>query len=215
MDKLKEFSKTLTFWFVLINIVVYIAILINPDLLCCLWNYNINYNPSIEIWRFVTAIFTHTSLFHLLTNLLGLVCLGNLVEKYLTKVEYFFVFLITGVITEIASFAYHILFSPYVVGCGASGAICGLLGFIIATLIKDRKDRKDRIKFLFMVVVNVAAINLFIPNVDNIAHFAGLFGGLVLGFIFMKCFKHEKMNDFLEENKVEIKVGRMMKEYEL
>lgn len=192
---IKEISKTLTFWLVLINVAIFIAILINPNLIRYLWNYNVVYNSPIEIWRFVTAIFTHASLSHLLSNLFGIVYLGYVIEKYLTKTEYLFLYLGTGIITEIASSIYHVLFSPHIVGLGASGAICGLMGFAITTLIDDKKDR---IKILFEVIVSSAAVNLFVPNIDNIAHFAGLFSGLVFGFVFMKCCKHEKMNEFFD-----------------
>lgn len=192
---IKGIFKTLTFWLVLINVAVFIAILINPNLIRYLWNYNVVYNSPIEIWRFVTAIFTHASLSHLTSNLFGIICLGYVIEKYLTKTEYLFLYLGTGVITEIASSIYHALFSPHIVGLGASGAICGLMGFVITTLIDDKKDR---IKILFEVIVSSAAVNLFVPNIDNIAHFAGLFSGLVFGFIFMKYCKHEKMNEFFD-----------------
>ena len=190
---IKEISKTLTFWLVLINVAVFIAILINPNLIRYLWNYNVVYNSPIEIWRFVTSIFTHASLSHLTSNLFGIICLGYVIEKYLTKTEYLFLYLGTGIITEIASSIYHALFSPHIVGLGASGAIYGLMGFVIATFINDKKDK---IKNLFGVIVSSAAVNLFVPNVDNIAHFAGLFSGLVFGFIFVKYCKHEKMNNF-------------------
>lgn len=192
---IKGIFKTLTFWLVLINVAVFIAILINPNLIRYLWNYNVVYNFPIEIWRFVTAIFTHASLSHLTSNLFGIICLGYVIEKYLTKTEYLFLYLGTGIITEIASSIYHALFSPHIVGLGASGAICGLMGFVITTLIDDKKDR---IKILFEVIVSSAAVNLFVPNIDNIAHFAGLFSGLVFGFIFMKYCKHEKMNEFFD-----------------
>lgn len=192
---IKEIYKTLTFWLVLINIAVFIAILINPNLIRYLWNYNVVYNSPVEIWRFVTSIFTHASLSHLASNLFGIICLGYVIEKYLTKTEYLFLYLGTGIITEIASSIYHALFSPYIVGLGASGAICGLMGFVITTLINDKKDR---IKILFEIIVGFVTVNLFVPNIDNIAHFSGLFSGLVFGFIFMKYCKYEKMNDFFD-----------------
>ena len=158
--------------------------------------------PPIEIWRFVTSIFTHASLSHLTSNLFGIICLGYVIEKYLTKTEYLFLYLGTGIITEITSSIYHALFSPHVVGVGASGAICGLMGFAIITLINDKKDR---IKFLFEIIVGFVTVNLFVPNIDNIAHFSGLFSGLVFGFIFMKYCKHEKMNNFLKDYTFEIR----------
>ena len=199
---IKEIFKTLTFWLVLINIAVFIAILINPNLIRYLWSYNVVYNSPIEIWRFVTPIFTHASLFHLTSNLFGIICLGYVIEKYLTKTEYLFLYLGTGIITEIASSIYHALFSPHIVGLGASGAICGLMGFAITTLINDKKDK---IKILFKTIVGFVAVNLFVPNIDNIAHFSGLFSGLVFGFIFMKYCKHEKMNEFLKDYTFEIR----------
>ena len=191
---IKEISKTLTFWLVLINVAVFIATLINPNLIRYLWNYNVVYNSPIEFWRFVTSIFTHASLSHLTSNLFGIICLGYVIEKYLTKTEYLFLYLGTGIITEIASSIYHALFSPHIVGIGASGAICGLMGFVITTLINDKKDK---IKILFKIIVGFVTVNLFVPNIDNIAHFSGLFSGLVFGFIFMKYCKHEKQNNMV------------------
>ena len=196
MNKIKEFSKTLTFWIVLINIAVYIAILINPPLICYLWSYNLLYNSPVEIWRFVTSIFTHAQLYHLVANLLSLVYLGSLVEKYLTKTEYLFIYLGTGIISEIATTIAYSLFRPETIGLGASGAIYGLMGFIITTIIDDKKDR---LKVLIVVIISAIGVNLFISDVGNVAHFAGLISGLVFGFIFMKYCEHEKMNQFLEE----------------
>lgn len=73
--------------------------------------------------------------------------------------------------------------------------MCGLMGFVITTLINDKKDK---IKILFEIIVGFVTVNLFVPNIDNIAHFSGLFSGLVFGFIFMKYCKHEKMNEFFD-----------------
>ena len=196
MTKIKEFSKTLTFWMILINIAVYIAILINPSLIYYLWSYNLLYNSPVEIWRFVTPVFTHAQLCHLVANLLSLIYLGGLVEKYLTKTEYLFVYLGTGIISEIATTIAYSLFRPETIGFGASGAIYGLMGFIITTVVDNKKDR---LKVLIVVIVSAIGVNLFIPNVGNVAHFAGLISGLVFGFIFMKYYEHEKMNQFLEE----------------
>lgn len=196
MTKIKEFSKTLTFWMILINIAVYITILINPLFIYYLWSYNLLYNSPVEIWRFVTPVFTHAQLWHLVVNLFSLIYLGSLVEKYLTKTEYLSIYLGTGIISEIATTIAYSLFRPETVGFGASGAIYGLMGFIITTIVDDKKDR---LKVLIVVIVSAIGVNLFIPNVGNVAHFAGLISGLVFGFIFMKYYKHEKMNQFLEE----------------
>ena len=138
----------------------------------------------------------YSNLWHLIANLLSLIYLGSLVEKYLTKTEYLFIYLGTGIISEIATTIAYSLFRPETVGFGASGAIYGLMGFIITTVVDDKKDR---LKVLIVVIVSAIGVNLFIPNVGNVAHFAGLISGLVFGFIFMKYCKHEKMNQFLEE----------------
>lgn len=201
MTKIKEFTKTLTFWLVLINIAVYITILINPTLIYYLWSYNLLYNSPIEIWRFVTPVFTHAQLYHLVANLLSLIYLGSFIEKYLTKTEYLSLYLGTGIISEIATTIAYSLFRPEAIGIGASGAIYGLMGFIITTVV----DKKDRLKVLIVVIISAIGVNLFIPNVGNVAHFAGLISGLVLGLIFMKCCKHEKADKFLEEYMAEVK----------
>lgn len=202
MTKLKEFSKTLTFWLVLINIAVYVAILIYPNLAYYLWSYNTNYNAPAEIWRFITPIFTHVYLYHLVANLLSLIYLGGLIERYLTKTEFLCVYLGTGIIAEIATAIAYSWFAPDTVGLGASGAIYGLMGFFITSAVDDKKDR---LRILIAVIISAIGINLFVPNIGNIAHFAGLFSGLVLGYIFMKYCKHEKASKFWEEYVVEVK----------
>jgi len=137
------------------------------------------YNELIskgEYYRFITSMFLHGGLLHVVLNMYSLYFIGPLIEKVFGRVKYLIIYFISGITAAIFSY----LFSDSV-SIGASGAIFGLLG---ATLIFAVKVRNALGKEFLRSVVSVIAINLFIgltmPNIDNYAHLGGLIGGVIV-----------------------------------
>ena len=145
-------------------------------------------NKSFEQpWRFVTAIFLHSSLTHLLFNLFALVLFGLILEKLTSSNKFLIVFFVSGIAANLIAVNF------YQSSLGASGAIFGVIGAV--TLIRP---------FIFVwafglpMPIIVATflwiggnlIETFIPSdIGTIAHLSGLFFGLVFGFIFKKSVK--------------------------
>jgi len=84
-----------------------------------------------EWWRLVTAMFVHSGMFHLLINIAGLVQVGLILERLLGRVAFAAVYVTAGVFASLVSLSTH----PVSVTCGASGAIFGIYGLLIAVSI--------------------------------------------------------------------------------
>lgn len=142
-----------------------------------------------QYWRFVTPIFLHENALHVGLNMLNFVVLGVALERLAGHIRFLLIYLVTGVISILASF----YFSPQDISVGASGAIFGLVGaYAIFVLVHRRAFPWAGIPALlwlvFIIGINLG-IGIVIPNVDNSAHVAGLLSGFLLGWLFMPFYK--------------------------
>ena len=107
-------------------------------------------------------------------------------------VRFLLIYLITGIISIIASF----YFAPQEISVGASGAIFGLVGaYSIFVLVHRQAFPRGGVPALLWLVV-VTGINLglglIVPNVDNYAHLGGLLSGCLLGWWFTPLYTETK-----------------------
>ncbi|GHO66166.1 hypothetical protein KSC_050580 [Ktedonobacter sp. SOSP1-52] len=156
-------------------------------------DYGAKYNPAIvqqhEYWRFLTPMFLHANLLHLGLNMLNLLMLGIFLERLLGHTRYLFLYIITGIISVLASF----YFAPEEVSLGASGAIFGLVGVFSIFVITHRRAFPFGGLFSILYLIVIIGINLgvgfMIANVDNYAHFGGLISGFLLGLWFSPLYR--------------------------
>lgn len=133
-------------------------------------------------WRLLTYIFLHGSLMHIAFNMWCLWDLGALCESLYGRATFAAVYLITGVAGGVASIGWR----PLGATVGASGAIFGLAGALVASFYLGefslpRAAIAGTLRSLaFFVVINVALGGMF-PGVDNACHIGGLVSGLILG----------------------------------
>ena len=137
-----------------------------------------------EQWRLITSVFLHFGLIHLAVNMWSLLVIGPLIERLYGNLAFAVLYLASGVGGAIASLAA----SPMRTSAGASGAICGLLGGLVAFLIvHQRQIPKTLLKSfrgsLFWFVVLMAVLSYFVPNIDHEAHFGGLATGFLCGIL--------------------------------
>lgn len=142
-----------------------------------------------EYWRFITPIFLHANALHVGLNMLNLFVLGVFLERLLGHTRFLLIYLVTGIISIIASF----VFAPAEISVGASGAIFGLVGaYSIFVLTHRRAFRRNGIPTLlwliFIIGINLS-IGLFVQNVDNYAHIGGLVSGCLLGWWFTPLYR--------------------------
>ncbi|MBS3132720.1 rhomboid family intramembrane serine protease [Candidatus Woesearchaeota archaeon] len=135
-----------------------------------------------EPWRLLTSVFSHGSPAHLLNNLFALVLFGLILEGRIGPKRLLWLFLATGIIVNI--------FSPYPRSLGASGAIYGILGALVAL----RPMMVIWLQWMPMPMVVAGAVwllqdvfGVFYPSgVANLAHISGLFIGVAAGLYWRK-----------------------------
>jgi len=134
-------------------------------------------------WRFVTPMFLHIGLLHLIFNSYALWIVGPQVEKLYGGARFVILYVLTGVAAVAASF--H--FRPDGESVGASGAIFGLIGGLAAFYYVARGVLGDVSRQQLGSLITVIMINLFIgfsaPIIDNTAHIGGLIGGAAVGWM--------------------------------
>jgi len=173
----------ITYILIAVNIVVWLLLEVyakskGVDASSLLIDFGAKENTRImmgEYWRFLTPVFLHNGITHLLVNSYSLYILGNTVERLLGKGKFLFVYIMSGLMGSIVSFIFSI--SPSV---GASGAIFGLMG----TLIYYGIEHPELLKKGFgRSILTTLAINIVygisVPRIDNFGHFGGLIGGFL------------------------------------
>jgi rhomboid protease GluP len=142
-----------------------------------------------QYWRFVTPIFLHVNVLHIGLNMLNLAVLGVFLERIVGHLRFLLIYMITGVVSIIASF----YFAPQEISVGASGAIFGLVGaYSIFVLVHRRalphKGIPALLWLVFIIGINLS-VGLFFSTVDNYAHAGGLLSGCLLGWEFTPLYK--------------------------
>lgn len=133
-------------------------------------------------YRFVTSMFLHTGLAHLLSNGIYLYYFGTRAELLLGKARFLLLYMAAGLCGGLCS----ILFSGGL-AVGASGAIFGLLGAMLL-LTRKRGARAAGISYSTMLILMAAMLGFgFLdPLVDNFAHIGGLLGGCAVFWLMMR-----------------------------
>jgi membrane associated rhomboid family serine protease len=154
-----------------------------------LLKWGANWGPlslGTQPWRLLTSNYVHIGIIHLFFNMWCLFNLGALAQRVFDRWTYFLVYTASGIAGSLASLYWH----PTVVGAGASGAIFGLAGALIAALYLGKLPfPKEAVRSTMKSLLLFAAYNLFFglrTGVDNAAHVGGLAGGLALGAFFSR-----------------------------
>ena len=141
-----------------------------------------------QIWRFFTAIFLHGGIAHLLYNVFALALFGSMLERFIGGKRFLIVFFVTGILANIVSINF------YDASLGASGAIFGVIGALVAI-------RPFLLVWAFGLPMPIFVAGLLwgvgdlmgaygffsgnpIDNTGNIAHLSGMFFGFVFGLLF-------------------------------
>lgn len=162
-------------------------------------NYNIRFEH--EYWRFVTPVFIHANLPHLLMNMYGLWVLGPWVEKLYGSARFVMFWIVTGVAGVVASYLTVIpgtrpgLLGSFLIksadepSVGASGALFGLIGVLFVFGIKYRGELPEGFKRAFgtgllpVILLNVAIGFILRGIIDNAAHMGGLVSGIAMAAV--------------------------------
>jgi len=159
-------------------------------------NYLIHHEH--QYWRFVTPIFIHVNLPHVLINMYSLWVIGPWVEKLYGSAKFVVFWVATGIAGVVASYLTVVegshpgLIASFLIkrsdepSAGASGALFGLVGVLFVFGIKYRHELPEGFKRAFGTgMLPIIMINLFIGYlgrgfIDNAAHLGGLASGAIL-----------------------------------
>ena len=148
-------------------------------------HWGANYGPytvSGQWWRLLTCVFVHGSFLHIAFNMWCLWDLGALAESLYGHWTFAAIYLITGVSASLAS----VVWNPSVLSVGASGAIFGIAGALIASFyLGEFSLPRAAVAGTLRSVALFVGYNLLFGAVaartDNAAHVGGLVTGLILG----------------------------------
>jgi membrane associated rhomboid family serine protease len=144
-------------------------------------------SPNFQFGQFLTSLFMHGSIMHLLFNMLALVSFGPEVENQLGENKFLLFYFIMGIFSSLTQ---QLIFPNPLIG--ASGAIYGLM--IYFTLLNPNQKLSlfllpiyFEAKKLVAVAICLELVLALIMN-DGIAHWAHL-GGALSGFLLYKLNK--------------------------
>jgi rhomboid protease GluP len=191
-----------TWALVALNLLVYLAMLAVgggfPDTgAATAIAFGSNFGPDTlggQWWRLVTALFIHWSVLHLVLNLVALALAGRVVERFYGHVRFAALYLCAGIVASLASLCWHATLDS----AGASGAIFGVLGALIAHVLRypaslPRALLRQRLAMALTVVGYGLFNGLRAQRIDNAAHVSGLLAGFVLGCVLARPFDdHEQ-----------------------
>jgi hypothetical protein len=181
---MKSWQSNITLWLIAICVVIFIFQQIFPSIT----DY-FSFTPAFAYsrpWTFITAIFLHADITHILFNMIALFFFGTYLEQRISKKNYIFIFFAAGIIGNIG----YAISAPgsNIPGLGASGAIYGIMGTLTALA-------PTTVVYVYGIPMPmfVAAIfwflieffGLFAPSgIAHGAHLGGLFVGIIIGIYF-------------------------------
>lgn len=152
-------------------------------------NFNSNYSllahgalyaPLVrqgQWWRIVSGAFEHAGLWHIALNMFALYQLGSFVEAVLGSrrmLLVYFISLIGGGLAVVA-------FSSHDVTVGASGAIFGLFGALLAIGVRLGKRGRGLIGQTLPILVINLVFTFAVPFISKSGHLGGLVAGFFAG----------------------------------
>ncbi len=183
---------SVTYALIGLNVLVFLAMLVsgisftNPTVLQLL-QWGANFGPldrSGQWWRLLTACFLHIGFLHIAFNMYVLYQVGPFTERLFGSLRYLAVYLAAGVGGNLLGLWLH----PMTVSAGASGAIFGVYGGLLAFLLKERAAlRPEAVKSIGQSALIFIAFNLFYgaasAHTDLTAHIGGLATGFLAGLL--------------------------------
>lgn len=165
------------------NVIVYLICTFTGNLL-----YNIGELDAAavllrrEYGRIIYSMFLHAGIDHLFNNMVILFFLGAMIEKVTGHIQLLLIYLLSGIGANICSLLYKVMTMDSMTSVGASGAIFGLDGVLLAWTLLDRQAMPDVTprRVLLMIVLSLYS-GFTAHNIDNAAHVGGLLTGFAAG----------------------------------
>ena len=185
---------SVTTFLLLINIAIYIVQIIayyvhyktnDKSWKCLLVNFGAFQGGKIRYHyhyhRFITSMFLHNSVWHIISNAISLFFLGYQVEYEIkNKLLFALLYFISGLEGNFLS----LVFNKNNISVGASGAIIGLSGYYVIYFVLNYKTMGKAKKIAYGILFLIIFINLFSGLAEGSINMACHIGGFLGGFAF-------------------------------
>jgi rhomboid protease GluP len=144
-------------------------------------DFGAKYNPYLaagQWWRLVTAGFLHGGLFHIFMNSWALFDLGAQVEEVYGTSRMLVIYFMAN------AFGFYVsaMFSA-APSVGASAALFGLIGAMIALGVRHKSAAGAAIRGMYTRWAVYALLFSFLPGIDIYAHVGGLAAGFGVAYL--------------------------------
>lgn len=173
-------------WFtkitIVINVVAYLweletgALSSNPALI----NHGALYGVAVlngQWWRIITGAYLHAGILHIGLNMIALYQVGRLVEMLLGSTRTALLYFISMIGSGLAV----VVFTPLEPTIGASGAIFGLFGALVAIGLRLGERGRGLVGQVLPIIVINLIFGFSVPNISNAGHIGGLLSGFLVG----------------------------------
>ena len=143
------------------------------------------FDPVIngEYYRFISAMFLHSGVQHLISNMVLLYFMGEMVENKTGSVRFAIIYLVSGIMGNVVSFGYEWITYTRYTSVGASGAVYGIMGALLYLVIKKTEGLNIPIKRMILLVAYCLYSSFASSHIDYAAHIGGLVFGFIMAFI--------------------------------
>lgn len=173
-----------------------------------------NFGPRTldgEWWRLFTSMFLHFGVLHLALNMWVLWSMGQLTERLYGSAYFLVLYVFAGLSGSLASLYWH----PSLNSAGASGAIFGVLGGLVAIMVNPKTRIPASVAASHGKSAAIfIAYNLFNgfahAGIDNAAHIGGLAGGFAMGWMLSRPIDAEARHDPLPQFAIRTLLGAVL-----
>jgi GlpG protein len=133
-----------------------------------------------QLWRLFTPMFIHFGLLHIVFNSIAMYQLGNIIERFHTKLTFISMILVFSLVSNLAQ---YIIAGP---GFGGlSGVLFGLFGYcwIVGLRNPDSAVRLASMTVWTMLGWYLMCWSGALGNIANYAHTGGLVSGMAFAYI--------------------------------
>jgi rhomboid protease GluP len=145
-----------------------------------------------QLWRLITPLFLHGSIFHIGANMYSLWILGPILERFYGRRRFLLLYFLSGISGNIASFYFTSVDS-----IGASTAIFGLAAAQVVFVYRNRAifggQSQSILRNLFIVIAINLVISVALPGIDYFGHLGGIVGGLAFAWFAGPVLKKQTM----------------------
>ncbi len=174
---------------IVLNILVFLINTLNPQS-----RIYLSLVPQLIVqggayWEFITYMFVHASITHILFNMLGLFFFGFQVERRMGSSEFLLFYMLSGIGAGLVSFAVYILTGTYsVILLGASGAIFAVLlayaTFFPDSLIYVMGILPIRAPLLVLIYTGIELFSQIFSVNAGVAHLTHL-AGFIVAYLYL------------------------------